>query len=667
MVETYSPATALPQLFLRLTLGACLLLGSTSAWAQDNNNEVIAKAPSDSPANIEAAGVSGSRTVIRPFSPLESMNYESSISAQLRELVGRYLNPKLFHINVEISGRVISPAGGTASDPLKIDAEVTGKPIDNDFIEEDKTLEMLPALPFFSSRLRAPIKVDATEQVAKSDAKNNPSGAREPGQLYGPTIDRISVFLMVDTSVTASSVDFYQELIKSAVRLDQLRGDQVVVKTNAFPRNDTQENTPTVNVSASLESDQRSNEALMSVLNEIGGNLANIIGLGLGLLGILVFVGLVWRGRKGKAAERDIRTLADNSMPEQQLQYNPGLVQGGSIQLNAEMTAPVDPQQEELKASDPLMDWLLNDRVSLAFVLERWYREQGDVAQQKAISLLYPYGIQFFEMFSEHLEPKTAHAFDLAWHRWSPEKFDSAAHMRSLDELKLAMKNQKQFGNFPFVLYLKDEEILHLLQDEDGLDCLMVLEGITAHRRSRILQLLGAEKTSLILSAYTELSGLKFDAYAELSSRLFKKLKTQRERNSTRNLAAYDSVLKAIEGQSIEQQDVMIENLNKTNPDLYTYVRERVILWSDVIELESSLLQEALNGMESEQIAAMLQGNTALQERILPLRPAREQVLIRDQMSHISATDELTQQICFDFLTKVRRLKGSMLPLNATA
>ena len=313
------------------------------------------------------------------------------------------------------------------------------------------------------------------------------------------------------------------------------------------------------------------------------------------------------------------------------------------------------------------MDWLLNDRVALAFVIERWYREQGDGVSQKAVSLLYPYGIQLFEMFSEHLEHKTAHAFDMAWHRWSPEKFDSVAHLRTLEELKLGMKNQKQFGNFPFVLYLKDDEIVDLLQDEESLDCLMVLEGITANGRSRILQLMGAEKTSGILSAYTELSNLKFDAYAELSSRLFKKLKTLRERSSSRNLAAYETVLKAIESQNIEQQDVMIENLNKTNPDLYTYVRERVILWSDVIELDSAVLQEALNGMESEKIAAMLRGNTALQERILPLRPTREQVLIRDQMSQIAVNGEITQQICFDFLTKVRRLKGSMLPLNATA
>jgi flagellar motor switch protein FliG len=304
------------------------------------------------------------------------------------------------------------------------------------------------------------------------------------------------------------------------------------------------------------------------------------------------------------------------------------------------------------------MDWLLNERTALAFVFERWFREQGAAGEQKAIMLLYPYGLQFFEMFSEHLEPKTAHSFDIAWRRWSPEQHDSAAQQRALDELTQAMKNQRQFGNFPFILYLKDEEIATLLQDEDPLPSLMVLDGILPARRSTILDLLGAEATAEILSSYPDMHDLKFDAYSELSSRLFKKLKTQREGKEARNEAAYRSVLQAIEEQSIKQQAIMVENMRSTNPDMYNYVRERVTLWSDVAGLDSNILQEALQGMESDKLAALLRDDEELQERILPLRPAREQLLIRDQISQGVYNADLTDQLRLDFLGRVRRIKN---------
>lgn len=666
----------------RLLLVSSLLLGSLtfgSVAAQDEapdtgepaaqRSATTASAP-DEPAPVATASS-------RPLSAYERFGYESVISNQLQGLLGRYLSPTLFHLSVEVSGRItnaqpVGSTGGSGKGRANIDATVRGTPSNNDFTEEDKTLEMLPALPFFSSRLRAPVTVEANDQEADVAPSNNPSAGGGGAALgggnvnNGPSIDRIRVFLAVDSSVSPTNAEFYRNLISNTLRLDTRRGDNIVLTTTSFPKEDKSPNSSAVTVNARLEQNPENQGAMMSTINDLGNNLSMILGIGLGLVGLLIFIGLVWRQKKG--AEALAAAVAGNKSSESMgsgmgdgAGYNGnmnGMQMNGmpALQMQTEMVMHQDQQQADLRASDPLMDWLINDRTNLAFTFERWSREQGANGIQKMVMLLYPYGNHFLDMLTELLEPKTAHAVDLAWRRWSPESLDSAAQKRALDELILAMRNQRQFGNFPFVIYLKDEEIANLLESEPAINCLMVLEGLASARKGVLMNKFGVEKASEILSSYPALAAVRYDEYAELSTNLFKKLKDIRE-SKGKNVEAYKQVLATIEQQTINQQEEMLDRLRDSNRELFAYVREHITLWSDIPEIGDDVLQQAMGVLDSDSLAALLADDSALQERLLPFRAAREQVLIKDLLGQGNINPNKTEKERREFLARVRQLK----------
>lgn len=652
---------------VRVVVLLCLLVLPALAQEEAPNYE---QDPAETEQSQQQATESNSGGVkIRPFNTYERFSYEAGISNQLQTLMGRYLKPSLFSISVQIEGRMISgatPVVGNTSAP----GAVRGKP--SDASGEDKTVEMLPALPFFSSRLRAPVEVENPEVKQPSD---KPVAAGGSALVTGPQIDKIRVIFVLDTAITPESANFYKGLIQSALRLDPKRGDEIITSNAVFPRSEDLAATqgPPVVVNAQIQPDPNQNLQMQSFLQQLTRDLTLQILVALAVMGLLIFIGLVWRGRNKSELSvkgRDARNLGNELTQAgggggQQMMgegggmvMNPMMQMGGTMRMQTEMVMQQDFQQQELNNSDPLMNWLVNDKENLAFAFERWIREMGSKGITKIIMLLYPYGHSFFEMITEQLAPESAVQLEAAWHDWMPEEQDAGSRQRAMDELVLAMKNQRQFGHFPFIIHLKDKEIVDLIRDEEPLECLMVLNGLNSTRKSNLMSMLGSEATALILASFPELSDKRFGDYAELSTRLFAKLKDVRER-TVRNEKAYEAVLATIEQQSMEQQEEMVENLRDSNPEMYAYVRERIMLWQDVLELPEEVLRDALTGLDSDAMAALIARDENFEKKILPLRPVREQALVRDLIGQGNYTAEETEKERRKFLNLCRQLSAA--------
>lgn len=607
---------------------------------------------------------------IRPFNTYERFSYEAGISNQLQNMMSRYLKSNLFAISVQIEGRMVSaaaPVQGTASAP----SAVKGKP--SEASGEDKTVEMLPALPFFSSRLRAPVEVENPEV---KDQGNKPVNLGGSALVTGPQIDKIRVIFVLDTAITPESANFYKGLITSALRLDSKRGDEILISNAAFPRSDETDATqgPPVVVNAQIAPNNDQNVEMKGFIAQLTKDLTLQILVAMAVLGLLIFIGLVWRGRQKSELSvkgKDARNLGQELNPagaglsEQAMANMANMMggggmmnmSGGTMRMQTEMVVSQDSQQMELNQSDPLMNWLVNDKENLAFAFERWLREMGPSGVHKIILLLYPYGHSFFEMICEQMGAESVDQLEAAWITWKPNDNDTASRRRTMDELVLAMKNQRQFGHFPFIIHLKDREIVDLLKDEEPLECLMVVNGLNSNRKSNLLNMLGTEKTALILASFPELSEKRFGDYADLSSRLFTKLKEVRER-SKRNEKAFEQVLATIEQQSMSQQEEMVENLRDSNEEMYRFIRERITLWSDVAEMPESVLRDAMTGLDSEALAAIVAKDEALEKKLFPLRPAREQALVRDLIAQGAYSPEATEMERKKFLNLCRQLNA---------
>ncbi|MFM7497064.1 MAG: hypothetical protein ACKO17_02855, partial [Bacteroidota bacterium] len=201
-----------------------------------------------------------------------------------------------------------------------------------------------------------------------------------------------------------------------------------------------------------------------------------------------------------------------------------------------------------------------------------------------------------------------------------------------LKELQMAMNKQAKMGFFPFINYLSDEEIYQLLRNETPLHCLMVLEGLSSERKSRILAALGAETTTKILTQYPLLEDLKFKNFADLSASLFAGMNRMRDAAGPQ-AKAYAMVLENVRSASLSNQEKMLVQLQESDPTMHDYIRDRVVLWGDVLSYPNEALNEAIASLGSNEFVDLVGDDAAVTERLLALRPPREQLLLKEVLA----------------------------------
>jgi flagellar motor switch protein FliG len=199
--------------------------------------------------------------------------------------------------------------------------------------------------------------------------------------------------------------------------------------------------------------------------------------------------------------------------------------------------------------------------------------------------------------------------------------------------LEEAFESYSRHGFFPFVLYLSDEELANLLQQEQAINCLLVFDGLSVERQSRVMALLDAEKNAEILNSYDALGAIRYAQYELLAVSLFAR---SVENRSAQQVAGQNitEIIKSIASQSLERQAMIMEDLRTKNQNLYQQMRAQLVLWSDLKAFAHDELRTALEVLNSSELVELLKGDLATQELLLPLRPAREQILLKEQLQN---------------------------------
>ena len=625
--------------YISLLIWIGFTIGLPTVWGQENGGNAPPPKANSSGDNrsAENRSLNTESVAYRPLNTLEQFAYESEIANQLQNQVSRYMDANLFHISVQIEGRIPMNAGLTKDKAAK---GLT----DPNTPESEEILTMLPALPIFNSRRRTAVTVERGQ-----NAKDRPGSDNISPEMMGPQIDQIQVVMLVDSAITDNTINFFKGFISSLLRLNTSRGDNITVKQTSFPKNIENGNSaldsPGLSEQRSPEPSReelKNMQALRQNLEKLSSALPLTLGLGLGLLGLFVFLGLLVHGRlkakesTGSAATAGLsggggggRTTqpaeraASPSEPQKPLELVGG---SGSMNLQVQDSSVLPVY------SDPLMEWLINQRQRLALALEEMLREQGEAGFPKVIQMLYPYGEDYFLLLQKHLEDSTSNHLQSLWGEWNSERNNPRDRELALKELQMAMNKQAKMGFFPFINYLSDQEIYQLLKPETPLHCLMVLEGLSSDRKSRILAALGAEATTKILTQYPLLEDLKFKNFADLSASLFAGMNRMREAAGPQ-AKAYAMVLENVRNASLSNQEKMLVQLLESDPTMHDYIRDRVVLWGDVLSYPNEALNEAIASLGSNEFIDLVADDAAVTERLLALRPPREQLLLKEVLA----------------------------------
>jgi flagellar motor switch protein FliG len=297
------------------------------------------------------------------------------------------------------------------------------------------------------------------------------------------------------------------------------------------------------------------------------------------------------------------------------------------------MSSDVRAAEAAQPKEEKLLKWLLHDQRLLGLLIEKFAHEQGVDFLKQLVVLLAQYRGECTEMVCAIL-PDALRLQLEAELAQPPLASDASEQTLELsDRLEEAFASYRRHGFFPFVLYLSDEELANLLQQEQAINCLLVFDGLSLERQSRVMALLDAEKNAEILNSYDALAAIRYAQYELLAVSLFARSVANRTAQQVvgQNIT---EIIKSIASQSLERQATIMEDLRTKNKNLYEQMRTQLVLWSDLQAFATDELRAALAVFNSSELLELLKGDLATQALLLPLRPAREQILLKEQLQN---------------------------------
>lgn len=564
---------------------------------------------------LGAANAQAQNAQSRPFTVYERFVLETEMVNQLQNALNNYLDPATYQLKLRVEGRMVADADGRTAAEEKETASKT----------QEDLITMFPGLPFYDAKRKVE---KPNEPSSRSISKPLLGGSVLRG---GPEITRMSVTLVTDTSVSKSEVDFYSQLLTGILRLDTLRGDVLTWQQAVFPafKSKASEQTNTrfqgdeavrVNVEGGALLGQMQRMADAFIFEWISSLIVIVL--------IVIFTILFFK-RRQQSSKTGISTANRGAERHNELQNTPK----SDRTVVSEMSSLVRAAEAAQPKEEKLLKWLLHDQRLLGLLIEKFAHEKGVVFLKQMVVLLAQYRAECTEMVCAILPDalRLQLEAELAQPPLASDASEQALQLS--DRLEEAFASYRRHGFFAFVLYLSDEELANLLQQEQAINCLLVFDGLSVERQSRVMALLDAEKSAEILSSYDALGGIRYAQYELLAVSLFARSVANRTAQQVvgQNIT---EIIKSIASQSVERQATIMEDLRTKNQNLYEQMRAQLLLWSDLQAFAPDELRAALSVFNSSELLELLKGDLATQALLLPLRPAREQILLKEQLQN---------------------------------
>jgi hypothetical protein len=562
-----------------------------------------------------AANAQAQNSQSRPFTVYERFVLETEMVNQLQNALNNYLDPSTYQLKLRVEGRMVADADGRTAAEEKETASKT----------QEDLITMFPGLPFYDAKRKVE---KPNEASSRSISKPLLGGTVLRG---GPEITRMSVTLVTDTAVSKSEVDFYSQLLTGILRLDTLRGDVFTWQQSVFPAFKSK---ATERTDARFQGDEAvrvnlEGGALLGQMQRMADAFIFEWISSLIVIVLIVIFTILFFKRRQQSSKTGISTANRSAERQNELQNTPKSDRTVVSEMSSDVRAAEAAQPKEEK----LLKWLLHDQRVLGLLIEKFTHEKGVVFLKQLVVLLAQYRGECAEMVCATLPDALRMQLEAELEQPPLLAHASEQALQLTDSLEEAFESYSRHGFFPFVLYLSDEELANLLQQEQAINCLLVFDGLSVERQSRVMALLDAEKNAEILNSYDALGAIRYAQYELLAVSLFAR---SVENRSAQQVAGQNitEIIKSIASQSLERQAMIMEDLRTKNQNLYQQMRAQLVLWSDLKAFAHDELRTALEVLNSSELVELLKGDLATQELLLPLRPAREQILLKEQLQN---------------------------------
>lgn len=497
--------------------------------------------------------------------------------------------------------------------------------------EDPIRIERLPGLPFVPPSLRG------ESEVGKDSLKASGFDTRF-------RLTRLNIKVLVDTSYSDEDLEFVEEAATLIANADRFRGDVVTVEKKVFPRNaraidqNAVKNNPSDNDDAVERIGTQPNIPVEAERNTFLGIDWNdpkqlmyvIVGLA-----VLFLIALLYALLKNPSRNEE------NIPP-----FTPvmeGLLATPST-LAASNNESSGPDAKTMAQYEEDKTYLTNTCIStpkvVADMIKQWIASDEEQGVIRAVRGFASVDEKLLTVLEGHLGANTYEnlKFGLANADQIPldEKIEEArAFRRSIQQIKSSTDVQDSGSNlFDFVYQLTDQQLLHLMKEESNEMVAILLAQIAGERAGIILQKMDDQRRISILLKMGKINNIPISVYKKVASHFSNKALSV---SDMKYVAAdgIDSILSTIETMPLADQDSYVRSIAEQDLELAKKIRKFFIGFDDLPKVKDDFVQSATEEILTETvILALRTAPAAVREKVLKVRPKREQQLILSELDN---------------------------------
>jgi len=542
-------------------------------------------------------------TSVATSSDLKIASIEQSYDQQIIQILSNYFDRTKFYVDVNIITEVVDETYTTRQNKVKQQRS-------NDIT--------MPGLPFLPDENRQGNQVNQTPETVVNE-RTVPS----------LRLKNLNINIYADSSFTSEELEFMRKMAGIAAKTDESRGDNVTISQVSMPSFSSSSGPP-LSSSETSKGDSSSNFAdIFASLNQYLPGIILLL-----VVGLLIFVSRL--NNKSKTSEgftnlRQRDSYSDFDTPVQ----------------DSKMTGPSEKDDKAGSAFDRLIEKFLSQPKEISLLFEAWIDEDRTAGINRAAkvistvdkdlikSLKHVLNQDHYSAIVEAAESMPAMSLE--------EKKEVAQEFNSIlqsDDTNTATNKNKQLPLFKFLNHISDEQTLSLIKSEDSQTAALIVNYLSQQKAAALLDQLDNGLATDIMLEMTKIQDLSYKKQKEISSQLFDKAMSLLNKRKDEQ---YDpkSILPVLESLPVTEQRRYIKQLKEKGASVGKFIEDYFITIEQIPDLDNELLKNATRNINTETLLDAVIGlDESVTEKLLSLRPQREQRLIRMELEQISEEDE---------------------------
>jgi flagellar motor switch protein FliG len=207
---------------------------------------------------------------------------------------------------------------------------------------------------------------------------------------------------------------------------------------------------------------------------------------------------------------------------------------------------------------------------------------------------------------------------------------------------------------FSFLNRINDQQLMFMLRDEQPETIAITLAQLKVERAQNILSHFDLNKKTEILTRMGMISMHPSRVFKEVALRLTEKL-PELEGMKDLTIDGLSGVLNILDNLSEDEQREMLSRITEKAPKLAGELNKEFFGFGNITTIDDKIVEKAIREIETEQLLNALAGYRGdVVEKIINLRPGREQMVLRSQIAINGIPPEAGTEIRRKIINSIR-------------